>query len=95
MNRNAAIAAVALLASVACGSPALAGNLEEGIVQYRMENFEEALALLERARAEQPQSSVAAFYLGMARKQAGDVAGAIRDLTDATTMKPPLVIRTP
>ncbi len=91
MNRNFAIAALAIFASIACGTPANAGDLEEGIVQYRLENFEEALALLEKSRAQQRQSSVAAFYLGMARKQGGDLSGAIKDLTDAATLKPPVL----
>jgi tetratricopeptide (TPR) repeat protein len=83
--------AAALVAALTCGAPAQAANLDEGIVQYRMENFEEALALLQKARAEQPESSLAAFYLGMARKQGGDIAGAIKDLTDAATLKPPVL----
>lgn len=91
MNRNLVAAALALFASIACGPPAQAGTLEDGIAQYRMENFEEALALLEKSRAEQPQSSLAAFYLGMARKQGGELTGAIQDLTDAATLKPPVL----
>lgn len=91
MKKAVSIAAVALAASIACGAPVSAGTLEDGIVQYRLENFEEALALLEKSRAEQPQSSVAAFYLGMARKQGGDLTGAIKDLTDAATLKPPVL----
>lgn len=91
MNRTCTVAALALLTSIACGAPALAGNLEEGIVQYRVENFEEALSLLEKARAEQPGSSVAAFYLGMARKQTGDITGAIRDLSAAVRLLPPVL----
>lgn len=90
MNKAASIVAMTLLASLACAS-AQAGTLEEGIAQYRAENFEEALALLQKTRAEAPQSSMAAFYLGMAKKQAGDLSGAIKDLTDAATLKPPVL----
>ena len=89
--RKAIIAALVLTACFMSGAPAKAGTLEEGIAQYRAENFEEALALLEKARAEEPESSVAAFYLGMARKQGGDLTGAIKDLTDAANLKPPVL----
>ncbi|WP_226373913.1 hypothetical protein [Citrifermentans bemidjiense] len=65
------LAAAALIAAFTCAAPAQAANLDEGIIQYRVENFEEALALLQKARAEEPKSSLAAFYLGMARKQGG------------------------
>ena len=91
MRKITTIAALVLTAALMSGTAAKAGTLEEGIVQYRTENFEEALALLEKARAEQPESSVAAFYLGMARKQAGDLTGAIKDLTDAAALKPPVL----
>jgi len=87
------IAALLLGACMFCGTPARAesSSLEQGIAQYRAENFEEALVLLEKSRAEQPESSLAAFYLGMARKQGGDLSGAIKDLTDAATLKPPVL----
>lgn len=88
---KALLAALAILSCLCCGAPTLAGTLEEGIAQYRAENFEEALSLLQRARTEQPGSAVAAFYLGMARKQAGDLPGAVKDLTDAATLKPPVL----
>jgi len=65
--------------------------LEQGIAEYRAENFEEALNILETARKEQPASSLVAFYLGMARKQSGDLNGAIKDLNDACTLKPPVL----
>lgn len=93
MRKAVFIAALALGACIFCGAAAQADRspLEEGIVQYRAENFEEAQLLLEKARAEQPGSSVAAFYLGMARKQGGDLAGAIRALTDAAALKPPVL----
>ncbi|WP_026841757.1 tetratricopeptide repeat protein [Citrifermentans bremense] len=85
------LAAAALIAAFTCAAPAQASTLDEGIIQYRVENFEEALALLQKARAEEPKSSLAAFYLGMARKQGGDIPGAIKDLTDAATLKPPVL----
>ncbi|HBA89752.1 MAG TPA: hypothetical protein DCZ75_17720 [Geobacter sp.] len=91
MSKAASIAILALLACFAWGAPAQAGTLEDGVEQYRAENFEEALVLLTKARTEQPESSLAAFYLGMARKQGGDLSGAVKDLTDAATLKPPVL----
>lgn len=91
MTKAVSIAALTLAAAIAWTAPVHAGTLEEGIIQYRSENFEEALTLLQKARAEQPGSSVAAFYLGMAKKQAGDLPGAIKDLTDAATLNPPVL----
>jgi tetratricopeptide (TPR) repeat protein len=93
VRKAISIAALALGACIFCGTPAKAesSTLDEGIAQYRAENFEEALVLLEKARAEQPESSVAAFYLGIARKQGGDITGAIKDLGAAATLKPPVL----
>ena len=92
--RNAkAITALVLGACISLATSAKGESppIEEGIVQYRAENFEEALAIFEKCRAEHPESSVAAFYLGMARKQAGDLAGSIKDLTDAATLRRPVL----
>lgn len=62
--------------------------LKQGISQYRQENYEEAIELLKRAREEDPTSSVAAFFLGMAYKQAIDYPKAIAHLKDAITLTP-------
>ena len=91
MRNGISIAALILAACFMGGAIAHAGTLEEGIKQYRAENFEEALVLLEKARADQPESSVAAFYLGLARKQGGDLAGAVKDLNEAAALKPPVL----
>ena len=62
--------------------------LKEGIEQYNRENFEEAIAALTKARAEEPSSAEAAFYLGMAYRQTNDIANAYRQFEDAVTLKP-------
>ncbi len=62
--------------------------LEQGIPQYMQENFEEAIELLKRAREEDPTSSVAAFFLGLAYKQVIDYPEAIANLKDAITLTP-------
>jgi len=64
------------------------GTLPEGIRQYQQENYEEAIAILTKVRAQEPESSQAAFFLGMAYKQTLDYPQAIIHLQDATTLKP-------
>lgn len=64
--------------------------LEKGIIEYRSENFEEALALLLKAKEQQPDSSIAAFYLGLTHKQMGSYAEAVRSFKDAISLSPPV-----
>lgn len=63
-------------------------SLQEGINQYRQENYEEAIGLLIKARQENPRSSVAAFFLGLAYKQVMDYPEAFKHLEDAVTLTP-------
>jgi tetratricopeptide (TPR) repeat protein len=63
-------------------------SLQEGINQYKAEQYELAINSLEKARAEDPKSTVAAFFLGMAYKQTMDYEKAQTPLTDAVTMTP-------
>lgn len=77
-----------LAASAAfCQSSAL---LKEGIDQYKLENYEEALVVLQKAREEDPKSSIAAFYLGLAYKQTNDIKNALANFRDAVTLIPPV-----
>lgn len=62
--------------------------LEQGIKQYQAENYEEAIDILEKVRAEDPKSSLAAFFLGMAYKQAVIYDKAAANLEDALKQKP-------
>lgn len=62
--------------------------LKEGISQYRQENYEEAIEVLKKAREEDPKSSTAAFFLGMAYKQVIDYPKALTHLKDAVTLTP-------
>lgn len=66
------------------------GSLERGIAEYRAENYEEAIAYFTAARKEMPQSSLAAFYLGLAAKQSGNYGEAVRNLQDAVRLSPPV-----
>lgn len=62
--------------------------LREGIEQHKQENYEEAIDLLKKARKEDPKSSSAAFFLGMAYKQVMDYQNASEHLRDAVTLTP-------
>ena len=63
-------------------------SLQEGIDQYKAGKYDEAIKALEKARAEDPKSSVAAFFLGLAYKQTMDYEKAVAPLTDAVTLTP-------
>ena len=65
-----------------------ATNLSKGIEDYKDENFEEALESLIKARKEEPNSSLAAFYLGLTYKQLLNYKEAAANLRDAVTLKP-------
>lgn len=65
-------------------------SLKNGISQYREENFEEAVEILEKIRKEDPNSSSAAFFLGLAYKQIMDYDKAFENLSDAVTLTPPI-----
>jgi len=65
-------------------------SLKTGIAAYRAENFEEAEGFLSAARMEKPESSAAAFYLGMARKQMADYPAAEQQFRDSLTLTPPV-----
>lgn len=62
--------------------------LEEGIRQYQAENYEEAIEVLEKLRVQDPKSSLAAYFLGMAYKQTMDYDKAATNLEDALKLKP-------
>lgn len=71
--------------------PALAQGapyLNQGIESYKEENFDEALPLLQRARKEDPNSSLAAYYLGITYKQLQDYKNAKSHLKDAVSLTP-------
>ena len=62
--------------------------LEDGIKQYQSENYEEAIDILEKVREQEPKSSLAAFFLGMAYKQTMTYDKAATNLEDALKLKP-------
>jgi len=82
-----------LILSITCLAPAFgqtSGSLREGIRQYQTDNYEEAVELFKKARGEAPQSTEAAFWLGMAYKAQSVYQDALPHLTDAVTMRPPV-----
>ena len=66
----------------------LPGSLNEGISLYKAEKYDEAMNILLKARQEDPVSSTAAFFLGMAFKQLTDYEAALAHLRDAVTLEP-------
>lgn len=67
---------------------AQSGFLRKGIDEVQAENYEEAIPLLEKARKENPESSLAAFFLGMAYKGAARFTDALPHLRDAVALTP-------
>jgi tetratricopeptide (TPR) repeat protein len=65
-------------------------SLQQGIEQYKADNYEEALETFKKARAENPSSSEAAFWLGLTHKQMNNAAEALPNLEAAATLKPPV-----
>ncbi len=64
--------------------------LEKGLEQFKGENYEEAVDILVNARKQQPDSSVAAFYLGISYKQLREYGLAEKHLRDAVQLTPPV-----
>jgi tetratricopeptide (TPR) repeat protein len=64
------------------------GSLQKGMDEYRDESYEEAIVTLTKARADEPGSSTAAFFLGMAYKQTMDYEKALINLLDAVNLQP-------
>lgn len=73
---------------LASASSESSDSLMEGIEQYKEENYEEAVEVLIKARDQNPESSQAAFFLGMAYKQIIDYPNAAKHLKDAVTLEP-------
>lgn len=62
-------------------------NLSQGIIDYNDESYEEAIHFLTVARGEEPSNSEAAYYLGLAYKELGDIGEAEKNLEDAVRLK--------
>ncbi|MCK9229157.1 MAG: hypothetical protein M0Q23_01385 [Syntrophales bacterium] len=75
-------------ASQASGNESPEELLQRGIREYRMDYYEEAIETLTAVREFLPQSSLAAFMLGMAYKQIMDYQKALPHFQDAVTLEP-------
>lgn len=62
--------------------------LQEGIDQYKLENYEEAVDILQKAREEAPDSAAAAFFLGLTYKQMLQYAKALPHMQAAVNLQP-------
>ena len=62
--------------------------VKKGIAEYKAEDYEEAAATLTKAREEQPDSSLAAYYLGLAYKETGNFEGSAESFKAAVGLKP-------
>jgi tetratricopeptide (TPR) repeat protein len=62
--------------------------LDRGMAEFKAENYEEALEFLIKAREQQPESSMAAYYLGMTYNQTGEYRKATKHLRDAIRLTP-------
>ena len=69
-------------------APAQSDRLQSGIEAVQAENYEEAVPILKTARQANPDSSLAAFFLGMAYKGAARFPEALDPLRDAVTLTP-------
>ncbi len=63
-------------------------SLQKGIDEYKDESYEEAIVTLTKVRVDEPGSSAAAFFLGMAYKQTMDYEKALINLLDAVNLTP-------
>src|SRR4030043_1880731 len=63
--------------------------LDIGIKEYKAENYEEALDILTKAKSQQPDSSLTAFYLGLTYKQMGNYREATGQFKEALRLSPP------
>lgn len=65
--------------------------LARGVDEYKDESFEEAMSYFEQAFQAHPESSTAAFYIGLTAKQMGDYEKAKKYYAEALTLAPPVL----
>jgi tetratricopeptide (TPR) repeat protein len=92
MNKRNALILLLLMVSIFLGYAenlnAAESFLDKGISEFKAENYEEALQFLIKAREQQPESSTAAYYLGMTYNQMGEYRQASKHLRDAIRLTP-------
>lgn len=70
------------------GSFAQGAALQQAIQQYKQENYEEAIVILQEVRRQEPDSTTAAFFLGLSYKQIMDYPRAAEHLRAAVLGSP-------
>lgn len=80
-----------VILGVAVNLSAAEDLLEKGIAEYKAENYEEALGLLKEAGEKHPESSIVAFYLGLAYKQVENFREAATHFRNAIKLTPPVL----
>lgn len=79
------------LAAVAPGQAASDdATTQRAIIEYKRENYEEALQLLMEARKTEGRTTLSDYYTGLCQKQTGSYADAVESLTSAAQGKPPV-----
>jgi tetratricopeptide (TPR) repeat protein len=92
MNKRNALILLLLMVPIFLGYAenlnAAESFLDKGISEFKAENYEEAIQFLIKAREQQPESSMAAYYLGMTYNQMGEYRQASKHLRDAIRLTP-------
>jgi Flp pilus assembly protein TadD len=90
LRRSLAMLPIFLCIFLCFGVPATASAtaLEDAIAQYRAENYEEALEILQTIPESGQHGSVAAFYLGLTYKQTGELRKAATFLERSLRLTP-------
>jgi tetratricopeptide (TPR) repeat protein len=63
-------------------------DILQAVKELKAENYEEAAEILQSIRALRPESSFAAFYLGLTYKQMQEYEAALVNFSDAASLKP-------
>jgi len=76
--------AVILFICIACAAPCMAASsTQQAISEYGLENYEEALVMLDEASKAEGATSLNAYYTGLCQKQTGDYTAAVESFKNA------------
>ena len=65
-------------------------ELQRAIVQYRLENYEEALQILMQLRGTRERTPLSDYYTGLCQKETGNYTDAVENFTSAVQGEPPV-----
>lgn len=88
------IPAVVFFLSLTCLAPPASSQennatINQGIVEYSRENYEEALQLLMQDRIAEGKKAITDYYIGLCQKQMGNYPDAVTSFTSAVQGQPP------